>query len=66
MTNIVRRAIYCLEFYKGSILGPLLFNIFTCDMFYFLKDFDIAIFADNFTPYCASKSAEFVANNLEQ
>ena len=35
-------------------------------MFYFLKDFDIAIFADNFTPYCASKSAEFVANNLEQ
>ena len=51
---------------QGSILGPLLFNIFICDMFYFLEDFDIANYADDSTPYCAGKSAEFVANNLEQ
>ena len=55
-------------------LGPyLLFNIFICDMFYFLEGFDIANYADGIanyaddsTPYCAGKSAESVANNLEQ
>ena len=51
---------------QGSILEPLLFNIFICDMFYFLEDFDIANYADNFTPYCAGKSAEFAVSNLEQ
>ena len=49
---------------QGSILGPLLFNIFICDLFYFLEDFDIANYADNSKPYCAGKSAEFVVNNL--
>ena len=51
---------------QRSILEPLLFNIFICDIFYFLEDFDIANYADNSTPYCAPKSAEFVVNNLEQ
>ena len=47
-------------------LGPLLFNIFMCDMSYFLEDFDIANYADDSTPYCAGKSVEVVVNNLEQ
>ena len=51
---------------QGSILGLLLFNVFTCDMFYFLEDFDIANYADHSTPYCAGKSPEFFVNNLEQ
>ena len=34
-------------------------------MFYFLEGFDIANYADDSTPYCAGKSAEFF-NNLEQ
>ena len=51
---------------QGSILGPLLVNIFICDMFNFLEDFDIANCADDSTPYCAGKKAEFVVNNLEQ
>ena len=50
----------------GSILGPLLFNIFICHMFYYLEDFNIANYVDDCTPYCAGKSAEFVINNLQQ
>ena len=50
---------------QGSILGPLLFNVFICDMFYFLEDFDIANYADDSTPYNADKNIEFVVNNLE-
>ena len=50
---------------QESILGPLLFNIFICDMFNFLEDFDIANYADDSTPHCAGKSAKFVVDNLE-
>ena len=48
-----------------SILGPLLFNIFICDMFYFLRVFGIANNADDSTPYHPDKNVEFVVNNLE-
>ena len=51
---------------QGLIAGPLLFNIFICVMFYFLEDFDIANYADDSTPYCAGKCAEFVDKNSEQ
>ena len=52
--------------WSSTILGHLLFNIFMYDMFYFLEDFDIANYADDSTPYCAGKSAKFVASNLKQ
>ena len=48
-----------------SILGPLLFNIFICDMFYFLRGFGIANNADDSTPYHGDKNVEFIVNNLE-
>ena len=51
---------------QGSILGPLLFNIFIYYRFYFLEDFDIGNCADESTPYYADKSVESVVSNLEQ
>ena len=35
-------------------------------MFYFFEDVDIANYANDSTPYCAVKCAEFVVNNLKQ
>ena len=34
---------------QGSILGHILFNIFLCDLF--IHNIDIAIYADDSTPY---------------
>ena len=45
--------VYCLP--QRSILGPLLFNIYLCELFYFLEDVDIASYADDTTVYTVSK-----------
>ena len=66
MIDIVRGAIYFFEFHKRSILGYFLFNIFICDMLYFLEHIDIENYVDNSRLCWASKNAEFVVNNLEQ
>ena len=36
----------------GSILAPLLFNIFLCDLFLFLHGIPMANYVDDNTPYC--------------
>ena len=51
---------------QGSILGPLLFNIFFCDMLLFCNDIDFANYADDNTPYCISKTPEEVISQLEK
>ena len=50
---------------QGSILGPLLFNIHLCDLFYFLDNFDIASYADDTTLYTVKANNESVLNALE-
>ena len=53
-------------FPKGSILGPLLFNIYLCNLFYFLKDFAIASYADETTICTNKKNVESVITASEK
>ena len=50
---------------KGSILGPLLFNIFLDDMLRFVEKIDICNFADDSTIYNCTKSVNDVIENLQ-
>ena len=51
---------------QGSILGPLLFNIHLCHLFYFLEDSDIVSYVDDTTIYTVSeKKKESVIRALE-
>ena len=50
---------------QGSILGPLLFNIFINDIFLFLKDSKIANYADDNTAYSVAESINVLLSKLE-
>ena len=50
---------------QGSILGPLLFNIFINDMFYFIKDTKVANYADDNTLYTTTNNIEDLLRILE-
>ena len=50
---------------QGSILRPLLFNIFLCDLFLIMENIDISSYADNNSPYTTGNSIEEVIQKLE-
>ena len=49
---------------QGSILGPLLFNIFLNDIFLSLQKCDLANYADDSTLYTSDKSISNIMNSL--
>ena len=50
----------------GTILGPILFNIFLNDFFFFLNDANLCNYADDSTLYTYNKKLETVICNLRQ
>ena len=51
---------------QGSILGPLPFNIFLCDLFQFFPDLNITNYADDNTPHSTNINLNKVLHDLEK
>ena len=50
---------------QGSILGPLLFNIFMCDLFLIVNNVDFANYADDNTPFASGNTPVEVLECLD-
>ena len=50
---------------QGSILGPLIFNIFLCHLVYFLEGVEVASYTDDTTPCTANKTNDLVIKDIE-
>ena len=51
---------------QGSILGPLLFNIYMNDIFLFVPEISITNYAGDTTPYATDKSVNSLLKKLEE
>ena len=49
---------------RGSILGPLLFNIYLNDIFFFINESTLANYADDNTPYAVNPNLDALINSL--
>ena len=50
---------------QGSILGPLVFNIFLCDLFFIMNDVESASYADDNTPFFVGDDLNYVILKLQ-
>ena len=50
---------------EGSILGPLLFDIFMFDIFFTVNEIDFSSYADDNTPFVSGDRIEDVLDSLE-
>ena len=62
--SVLGKKLY-LDVPQGSILGPLLFNIFLCDLFYKRKETNFSSYADDNTPCRTVDTIEEVIKLLE-
>ena len=50
---------------QGSVLGPLLFNVFINDLFFLVEETDICNYADDTTIYVCGHEPEHIVSSLE-
>ena len=58
--------IYYMKYHKApSILGPLPFNVFLCDLFLFIQNIDFVIYADDNTSFATGSSELEIINEIK-